>query len=83
MTTLIIPNTETAAGLPGASTFTSLYVVNYAENYFGGWQYGPLEARDLGQLNTGLQYRTYVSWAGGLINYKNRSLARIYDIQMT
>lgn len=81
-TTLIIPNTETAAGLPGSSTFTSLYIVNYNDGYFGGWQYNPLSAIDLGQLNTGLQFRTYVSWAGGLINYKNRSLARIFDIKM-
>ena len=82
-TTLIIPNTETATGASGASTFTSLYIVNYNDGYFGGWQYNPLQAIDLGQLNTGLQFRTYVSWAGGLINYKNRSLARIYDIKMS
>jgi hypothetical protein len=94
MTTLIIGGNgiagagavgELATGLPstGASaTFTSLYIVNYNDGYFGGWQYNPLQAIDLGQLNTGLQFRTYVSWAGGLINYKNRSLARIFDIKL-
>ncbi len=83
--TLIITNTELASGLADTGgTFTSLYAVNYGEGHFGGWQFDSLAAgvKDLGQLNTGVQYRSYVSWAGGLINYSTRSLARMYNVKM-
>jgi len=80
---LIITNTELATGLADTGgTFTSVYAVNYSDGHFGGWQFNPLEALDLGRLNTGMQYRTFVSWAGGLINYSTRSLARLFDIKM-
>ena len=82
---LIITNTELATGLADTGgTFTSLYAVNYSDGHFGGWQFNPLSAgvQDLGQLNTGLQFRTYVSWAGGLINYSTRSIARLYNVKM-
>lgn len=83
-TSLIITNTELATGLADTGgTFTSIYAVNYGDGHFGGWQFNPLEARDLGLLNTGMQYRTYLSWAGGLINYSSRSLGRLYDIKMS
>lgn len=82
-TTLIITNTELATGLADTGgTFTSVYAVNYSDGHFGGWQFNNLVAQDLGQLNTGMQFRTYVSWAGGLINYSTRSLARLYNIKM-
>lgn len=84
--TLIISNTELATGLADTGgTFTSIFAVNYSDGHFGGWEFNPLSAGvvDLGQLNTGLQYRTYLSWAGGLINYSTRSLSRIYNIKMS
>ncbi len=83
---LIITNTELASGLADTGgTFTSVYAVNYADGHFGGWQFNPLAAgvQNLGRLNTGVQYRTYVSWAGGFINYSTRSIARLYDIKMS
>jgi hypothetical protein len=39
--------------------------------------------QNLGRLNTGVQFRTYVSWAGGLVNYSTRSLARLYNLKMS
>lgn len=82
--TLIITNTELATGLADTGgTFTSIYAVNYSDGHFSGWQFDPLGAQDLGKLNTGMQYRTFVSWAGGLINYSTRSLARLYNIKMS
>jgi hypothetical protein len=81
--TRIITSTETAAGLSGASTFTSIYAVNYNPGHFYGWQYAPLAARDLGLLNNGITYRTVIDWRGGLINDSNRSIGRLYDIKMT
>lgn len=80
---LIITNTESANGLAESSAHTSVYAVNYADGHFGGWQFDPLAARDLGLLNSGMQFRAFVSWAGGLINYNTRSLARIYGLKMS
>jgi hypothetical protein len=85
-TSLIITNTELATGLADTGgTFTSVYAVNYNDGYFGGWQFNPLSAgvQNLGRLNTGVQFRTYISWAGGLINYNTRSIARLYNIKMS
>jgi hypothetical protein len=79
--THILTTTETAAGLDGASTFTSLYVVNYGDGKFGGWQMAPLGATDIGLLEAGSTYRTLVDWAGGLINQNNRSIARVYNVK--
>lgn len=79
--TRIITTTETNAGADGASTFTSIYAVNYADGHFGGWQMQPLIAQDLGLLEAGSTYRTLVDWAGGLINQSNRSIGRLYDIK--
>jgi Major capsid protein GP7 len=81
---LIITNTELATGLADTgSTFTSIYAVNYGDGHFGGWQFDPLGADNLGLLNNGVQYRTFISWAGGLINYSTRSIARLFDIKMS
>lgn len=79
--TRIITVTETAAGVNGASTFTSMYAVNYGDGHFGGWQMQPLQATDLGLLEAGSTYRTLVDWAGGLIYQSNRSIGRLYDIK--
>jgi len=80
--TRIITATETAAGVDGASTFTSMYAVNYGPGHFQGWQFGPLNVQDIGLLNSGVIYRTLVDWAGGLINQSNRSIGRLYDIKI-
>jgi hypothetical protein len=85
-TSLIITNTELANGLADTGgTWTSIYAVNYSDGHFGGWQFNSLAAgvQNLGRLNTGVQFRTYVSWAGGLVNYSTRSLARLYNLKMS
>jgi hypothetical protein len=79
--TRIITRTETAAGVNGASTFTSIYAVNYGMGHFMGWQFDALQATDIGLLEAGSTYRTLVDWAGGLINMSNRSIGRVYNIK--
>jgi hypothetical protein len=79
--TRIITSTETAAGVDGASTFTSIYAVNYGMEHFLGWQFAPLSATDIGLLEAGSTYRTMVDWAGGVINMSNRSIGRLFDIK--
>jgi hypothetical protein len=80
-TTRIITSTETAAGLDGSSTMTSIYAVNYANDHFIGWQMQPLLATNIGQLEAGSTFRTLVDWAGGLMNLSTRSLGRLYDLK--
>lgn len=78
----IITGTETAAGVDGASDFTSLYVVRYGEDGLLGWQFEELQARDLGLLEDGVIYRTHIDWAGGLFPVTNRAMARVYNLKI-
>jgi hypothetical protein len=80
--TRIITTTETAAGLDGSSTFTSIYAVHYDTGHLFGWQYEPVKATDLGLLNNGVIYRTLVDWAGGLMSANLRSIGRLYNIKI-
>jgi len=76
---------ETSAGADstGASAvYTSIYAVNYGEDHFFGWQFAPLNVEDLGRLNNGTIYRTFIDWAIGLGNASTRSLGRLYDIKI-
>lgn len=82
-TTRIITNTENADGTAGSSSYTSVYAVNFSTDHFCGWQFEPLQAHDLGLLNDGVLYRTVIDWAGGLINFSDRSIGRLYDIKMS
>ncbi len=81
--TRIITTTETAAGTADTgSTYTSIYAVNYDADHFTGWQYEPINAKDLGLLNNGVIYRTIIDWAGGLFPINYRSFGRLYDIKL-
>jgi hypothetical protein len=81
--TRIIPTTESSAGAQSGGTYTSIYAVNYAPGHFGGWQYEPVAAHDLGLMNNGVIYRTMIDWAGGLLNANIRSLGRLYDVKLS
>lgn len=80
--TRIITTTETAAGVNGASTFTSIYAVNYGPDHMMGWQFNPMNVQDIGLLENGTIYRTLIDWAGGLFMANPRSVARLYDIKL-
>jgi hypothetical protein len=82
-TTRIITTTETTAGVDGSSNYTSIYAVRYGEAALFGWQFAPLQARDLGEMENGSIYRTMVDWAGGLVASDTRSVARLYDIKIS
>jgi hypothetical protein len=79
--TEIITSTEDTAGLDASSTYTSVYAVRYDLSHCFGWQYGALDAKDLGLMENGVIYRTFIEWAGGLMMASNRSIARLYDIK--
>lgn len=80
-TTRILPNTENADGTPGSSVYTSIYAVNYSTDHFFGWQFEDINVQDLGLINNGVIYRTFVDWAVGLMCSSTRSVARLYDLK--
>jgi hypothetical protein len=83
-TTNIITNTETTAGVGGASTYTSMYAVRYGDTGLTGWQFAPLTAKDLGQDPVdGVVFRTFIEWIGGLLSNDIRSIARLYGLKIS
>lgn len=81
--TLVITSTETAAGLAGASNYTSIYAVKYGLDKFCGWQMEPLAVEDVGRYSGGALYRITIDWAFGYIMNHTRSIGRIYDIKVS
>lgn len=82
--TRIISNTETATGANGASNYTSIYAVHYGSEWIYGWQYEPLQGKDLGLIgNDGTAYRILVDWVCGLYGAHTRAMARLYDLKLT
>jgi len=82
--TRIISNLENTDGTDtGSSVQTSIYAVNYSEDHFTGWQFGPPNVQDLGLINNGVVYRTLIDYAVGIANVSTRSIGRLYDIKMS
>ncbi len=81
-TTRIITNTENTDGTAGSSVQTSIYAVNYGTDHFYGWQFEEMNVQDLGLLNNGVIYRTFIDWAIGLMSASTRSVGRLYDIKV-
>ena len=79
----VITNTETAGGADGSSTFTSLYAVRYGQDAFTGWQMHPLEVIDHGLYGGTRNYRLSLEWPHGYLNMGNRSVARLYNVDLT
>lgn len=81
--TRIITTTENTAGTANTGgNETSIYAVNYGTDYFFGWQFEDINVQDLGLINNGVIYRTFIDWAVGFMNSSTRSLARLYDIKL-
>ena len=82
--TRIITNTELATGLADTGgTFTSVYAVNYGEEHFSGWQFDTINVQDLGLINNGVIYRTFIDWVVGFQNTSTRSIGRLYDVKLS
>jgi hypothetical protein len=63
-------------GTPGGSTSASIYCVSLGEGYLSGIQSGPMQVRDLGELDTLPVLRTRVEWHPGLVVQHPRAIAR-------
>jgi len=82
--TRIITNTETAAGLPGAGTFTSVYGVKWGmEDAMRGWEFGSLESSIRGPylLPDGVTQQMTIDWTVGLYQENTRAVGRLFDIK--
>jgi hypothetical protein len=92
--TRIIPGGPVASGLLGenaagtgtstsaGSIFTSVYAVNYGTDHFFGWQFEKINVQDLGLINNGVIYRTFIDWAIGFMNSSTRSIGRLFDVKL-
>jgi len=76
----ILPMTETGSG-GGTAQCTSIYCVSFSPGRITGIQNKPIEARDLGELQTKPAMRTRVEWYAGIALYHGKSAARLYGIK--
>lgn len=75
----ILPFTEAAAG-GGAAQCTSIYCIGVGDGLLTGIQGGPMDVRDLGELQTQSAKRTRVEWYTGLAVFHGRAAARLSSI---
>lgn len=71
----ILPFTEPDPS--GVLQCTSIYCLSLAEDGLVGLQVGPMEVRDLGELDTKPVYRTRIEWYIGLTTIRQKSIARL------
>ncbi len=82
--TEIITNTETSAGVNGASTFSSFYVVRYGEDGVQPWQMDEMYFKIIGaRSDEPNMYRLFLDWAVGYIQYHPRAIARGFNIKVS
>jgi hypothetical protein len=67
-------------GTPAGTTSTSIYCVAFGDGLVTGIQSGPMQVRDLGELETIPAYRTRVEWFAGMAVEHGRALARLGGI---
>lgn len=80
--TRVITSGESAQGVDGGGTYSSIYGVRYGEGSFVGWQWEPLKPKALGLDPTnGVAYNTVIDWGIGLWQEHTRAVGRLYDIK--
>jgi len=62
------------------ATATSIYAAHFGPGYVTGIQSGPMDVRDLGELDAEPKYRTRVEWFAGLVVEHGRAVARLRGI---
>lgn len=75
----ILPFTEVASGGGGAVT-SSIYCVSFKEGHVWGIQSAPIDAKDLGELETKPARRTRVEWYPGMVIEDPYAAARLTSI---
>ena len=74
----MLPFTEAAAS--GAATATSVYVVSMGADGLTGIQFGGIDVRDLGELQTSPLYRTRIEWYNSIAIFNGRAVTRLRHI---
>lgn len=65
----------------GGATGLSVYVVSLTEGMLSGIQNGPIQVRDLGELNAQPVYRSRVEWLASIVAEHPRCATRLRDNQ--
>ena len=68
------------AAATGPATATSLYILSIGPGRIQGIQNGPMDVRDLGELQAAPVFRTRVEWYNGIVIEHGRAAARIRHI---
>jgi hypothetical protein len=76
----ILPFTEANPG-GGAAASTSVYAVSFGDGGVVGIQNGPLDVRDLGELEAKPVFRTRVEWFASIAVFHGRSVARLRGVK--
>ena len=76
----VLPFTEASPG-GGAAASTSIYCVSMGPGKLQGIQFAPINARDLGELQTAPKYRTRVEWYCGMELQHGRAAGRLQGIK--
>jgi hypothetical protein len=76
----ILPFTEPNPG-GGAAASTSIYAVSLGDGRLVGIQNGPVDTRDLGELETKPVLRTRVEWFTALACFQGKAIARARGIR--
>lgn len=74
----ILPFNETQGS---ATTTSSIYAVRFGPDALSGIQTGPVDVRDLGEIETKPAYRTRVEWYSGLCIKHPRAVARLKGVK--
>jgi hypothetical protein len=78
-----ILGSETAAGVPGAGGFQSLFAVRYGDGYCTGWQPGPFKPTYLGlSKENGVLHNIVFDWGVGLWVPHTRAIGRVFNIKI-
>lgn len=65
----------------GGATGTSIYCVSFGEGMLTGIQSGPIDARDLDELEQKPAFRTRVEWYSGIAVFNGKAAARLWGIK--
>jgi len=76
----ILPFTEPNPG-GGTAASTSIYAVSMGDGGLVGIQNGPLDVRDLGELEAKPVFRTRVEWFASIAVFHGRAVARLRGIK--
>jgi hypothetical protein len=74
----ILPFDEAAAS--GPATASSVYILSIGPGRIQGIQNGPMDVRDLGELQAAPVFRTRVEWYNGIVIEHGRAAARIRHV---